>query len=101
MIGFAPLVILAAVIRIQAVETKFIPALVVVAIGTVFWGAIRMSVLTITGHEVLGLVATERVVLPLPNVYTLFVPLPYVPLSWFSSAHRQGIMGRRRITSPL
>ncbi|HET9476667.1 MAG TPA: rod shape-determining protein MreD [Dehalococcoidia bacterium] len=101
MIGFAPLVILAAVIQIQAVETKFIPALVVVAIGTVTWGAIRMSVLTITGQEVQWLDATMRVVLPLAVVNTLFVPLTYVPLSWFSAAHRQGIMGRRRITSPL
>ena len=34
-------------------------------------------------------------------VTTLFLPLIYMPLSWFSAAQRQGMMGRGRITSPL
>jgi rod shape-determining protein MreD len=100
-IGFAPLVILGTAIQIRAVETQFIRALMVVASGTIVWGVIRMSVLAVTGQEIAWFDATLRVVLPLAAVNTLFMPLAYIPLSWFSADHRQGIMGGGRITSPL
>ena len=100
-LAFAPLVILAASVRIRAVETQLIAALVVVSAGTLVWGAIRMIVLSISGQEVQWLQATVRVVLPLAAVNTLFMPLFYMPISWFSAGQRQGIMGSRRITSPL
>jgi rod shape-determining protein MreD len=100
-LGFAPLLILATVIRIRAVETQFIPALIVVAAGTLAWGAIRMTVLVVTGQEVQWFDAALRVIIPLAVVNTLFMPLRYMPLSWFSAAQRQGIMGGGRITSPL
>ena len=100
-LGFAPLLVLATAAHIRAVDTQFIPALIVVAAGTLTWGAIRMSVLAVTGQEVQWFDATLRVVIPLAIVNTLFMPLIYMPLSWFSAAQRQGIMGGGRITSPL
>ena len=100
-LGFAPLLVLAGGVRIRAVETQFIPALIVVAAGTLTWGAIRMSVLTVTGQEVQWFDAALRVIVPLAVVNTLFMPLIYMPLSWFSAAQRQGIMAGGRITSPL
>ncbi len=100
-LAFAPLVILAASVRIRAVETQFIAALVVVSAGTLAWGAIRMIVLSVSGQEIQWFQATIRVVLPLAAVNTLFMPLFYMPLSWFSAGQRQGIMGSGRITSPL
>ena len=100
-IGFAPMLILATAVHIRAVETQFIPALVVVAAGTLTWGAVRMSILSVTGQEVQWLDAIVRVIVPLAIVNTLFMPLIYMPVSWFSGAQRQGIMGGGRITSPL
>ncbi len=100
-LGFAPLLVLATAVRIRAVETQFIPGLIVVAAGTLTWGAIRMSVLTVTGQEVQWFDAAFRVIVPLAAVNTLFMPLIYVPLSWFSAAQRRSIMGGGRITSPL
>lgn len=101
MLGFAPLVVLAAVIQIRAVETHFLSGLVVVGVGTLTWGAIRMSVLSVTGQEVQWVDAAIRVILPLAAVNVLFMPIIYVPLSWFGIPQRQGIMGGARITSPL
>lgn len=100
-LGFAPLVVLAAVVQIRAVETQLIPALIVVAVGTLLWGAIRMPVLAVTGQEVQWLDAALRVVVPLAVVNTLFLPLVHIPLSWFSATQRRGIMGGGRITSQL
>lgn len=100
-LGFAPLVLIAAAVHIRAVETQLIPALIVVSAGTLTWGALRMSVLAVTGQEVQWFDATLRVIAPLAVVNTLFLPLIYMPLSWFSAARRQGIMGGGRITSPL
>jgi rod shape-determining protein MreD len=101
MLGFAPLVVLAGVIHIRAVETQFIPALAVVATGTLVWGAIRLPVLNVTGQEVQWWDAWVRVIIPMAAVNTLFMPLIYMPVSWFSATQRQGIMGGGRITSPL
>jgi rod shape-determining protein MreD len=100
-LAFAPLVILAAVVHIRAVETQFIPSLIVTAAGTLTYGAARMSVLAVTGQEVQWLNAALHLIIPLAVVNVLFMPLAYIPLSWFSAAQRQGMMGRGRITSPL
>lgn len=100
-LGFAPLVLLATVVQIRAVETQFISALVVVAVGTLVWGAIRMAVLSVTGQEIQWLQASLRVVIPLTIVNVLFSPIVYMPLTWFSATRRQGIMGGGRVTSPL
>jgi rod shape-determining protein MreD len=100
-LGFAPLVILAGVVRIRAVETQFIAALAVVATGTLAWGAIRLPVLSVTGQDIQWFDAAVRVIIPLAAVNTLFMPIIYIPLTWFSAAQRQGIMGGGRITSPL
>jgi len=100
-LGFAPLVMLATVVQIRAVETQFIPAIAVVAVGTLIWGAIRMAVLSVTGQEVQWLDAVLRVVVPLTIVNVIFTPIVYVPLTLFSDNRRQGIMSGGRVTSPL
>jgi len=101
MLGFAPLVVLAAVVRIRAVETRFVTCLIVIATGSLLHGAIRMIVLAATGQEVQWLDATLHIVFPLAVVNALFSPVVYMPVSWFSAGQRQGIMGGGRITSPL
>ena len=100
-LAFAPLVVLAAVVHFRAVETKFIPSLIVTGSGTLIYGGTRMLVLAGTGQEVQWLDSALRLIIPLAVVNALFMSLVYIPLSWFSAAQREGIMGRRRITSPL
>jgi len=70
-LAFAPLVVIAAMARIRAVETQFIPAIIVVAAGTLTWGVVRMTVLALTGQEVQWLDAAIRVIIPLAIVNTL------------------------------
>lgn len=100
-LSFAPLVVLAAVVRIRAVETQFVSCLIVIATGSLVYGALRMIVLALTGQEVQWLDAGLHVVIPLAIVNSLFSPIVYMPVSWFSAAQRPGIMGGGRITSPL
>ena len=100
-IGFAPLVVLASVVHIRAVESRFAPSLIVVATGTLVYGATRMTILATTGQQIQWFDAAIDVVIPLAIVNAIFTPIIYMPVSWFSAAQRQGIMGRGRITSPL
>jgi len=100
-IGFAPIVILAAVVRLQAIDSDFIPALLIVAGGSLTFGVIQMMVLAGTGQNILLFHSVFQVIVPSVLVNALFTPIIYSPVRWLSPRPATGLMGARRLTSPL
>jgi rod shape-determining protein MreD len=100
-LGLAPIVLLAAAIRLRAVDTEFVPTVFVVASGTLAYGIISMTVLTITGQTVIWDQALLRILLPACLVNSLFTPLVYLPVHAFSGQDRSRPIGTRRLISPL
>jgi rod shape-determining protein MreD len=101
MLGFAPLVLLAAGIRLRAMDSQFIPAIAVVAAGTIAHGLISIGVLTLAGQNIAYLHGVLSIVLPLAVVNSLFAAIIYLPLSWFRQPERSPVLGSGRLTSPL
>jgi len=87
--------------RIRAVDTEFLPSVVVVALGSLGYGIISMIVLAGTGQSVAWSDSILRVVLPGCLVNALFTPLIYMPVHTFTAQRRLGTIGTRRLTSPL
>jgi rod shape-determining protein MreD len=100
-IALAPIVLLAAAVRMRAVDTEFLPTVVVVASGSLAYGIISMIVLAATGQSIAWNDSLVRVVLPSCLVNALFTPLIYLPLHAFSRQRRLGTVGTRRLISPL
>jgi rod shape-determining protein MreD len=100
-LGFAPLVLLAAALRLQAMDSQFVPAVAVIAAGTVCHTAITIGVLVVSGQEIDLIHALTRVILPLAVVNSLFAAIVYLPLSWFRRPDRSPVLGTGRLTSPL
>jgi rod shape-determining protein MreD len=86
-LGFAPIVPLAAAARMRSIDTDFLPSLFVVAAGSLCFGVIQMAVLSLTGDEISASTALLRVVLPGAIVNTLFTPIIYLPVRWLSPRH--------------
>lgn len=100
-LALAPIVLLAAAVRIRSVETEFVPTVLVVALGSLTYGIISMTVLAITGQTVDWTDAALRVLLPSCLVNAVFAPIAYIPLHLFSTPQRDRVIGSRRLTSPL
>lgn len=100
-LALAPIVILAAFIRIQAIDSDLIPALMIVAAGSVAFGIVQMTVLGVTGQNILLFHSVFQVIVPLALVNALFTPIIYLPIHWLSRRPTTGLMGSRRLTSPL
>ncbi len=100
-LALAPVVLLAAAVRLRAMDTEFVPAVLVVASGSLAYGIISMTVLAATGQTVLFGDSVSRVVLPACLVNAVFTPLAYLPIHTFSAQRRSGAIGTRRLTSPL
>lgn len=100
-LALTPIVLLAAAARIRAVDTEFLPSVVVVALGSLGYGIISMIVLAGTGQSVAWSDSILRVVLPGCLVNALFTPLVYLPVHTFTAQRRLGTIGTRRLTSPL
>jgi len=100
-LALAPIVLLAAAVRLRSVDTEFIPTVFVVASGSLTYGIISMTVLALTGQTVAWTDAVFRVVLPSCLVNAVFAPLVYMPVHLLSSQEERRIVGTRRITSPL
>jgi rod shape-determining protein MreD len=100
-LGFAPIVLLAAGLRLRAMDSQFVPAVAVVAAGTICYIAISVTVLLITGQGVDPTHGIIRIVLPLAVVNSLFTPIIYMPMSWFRQPDRSPVLGSGRLTSPL
>lgn len=100
-LGFAPLVLLAAALRLRAMDSQFISAVAVVAAGTVLHAAVSIAVLGLTGHGIPVVYAATSIMLPLAVVNSLFAAVIYIPVSWFRRSERSPVLGTGRLTSPL
>jgi rod shape-determining protein MreD len=101
LLTFAPIVPIASVVRIQAIDSSFLPAAAVVAASSLAYGLIYMLVLMLTGSSVEIDYALLRVVLPGIVVNTLFMPIVYLPIRWLSPEKSSVLRGAGRLTSPL
>jgi rod shape-determining protein MreD len=100
-LALVPIVLLAAAVRLRAVDTEFVPTVLVVALGTLTYGIISMTVLALTGQTVDWTDAALRIILPSCLVNAVFTPLVYGPVHMFSAPQREKTIGTRRLTSPL
>jgi len=100
-LALAPVALFAAATRLRAIDTQFLPTVLVVASGSLAYGIISMTVLAITGQTVVLQDAALRVLLPACLVNALFTPLVYLPVHAFRPQHQTGPIGTRRLTSPL
>jgi len=100
-LALAPVVLLAAAVRLRAMDTEFVPAVLVVASGSLAYGIISLSVLAAIGQTVALGDSVLRVVLPACLVNAVFTPLVYLPVHTLSAQRRSGAIGTRRLTSPL
>ena len=100
-LALAPIVVLAAVVRLRSVDTEFIPTTLVVASGSLTYGIISMTVLALTGQTLAWTDAVFRVLLPSCLVNAVFTPLVYMPVHLLSAPQGRRIVGTRRLTSPL
>ncbi len=100
-LAMAPLVILAAAVQIRAVDTDFVPSVVIVAAGSIVYGIISMVVLTATGQDIPWVDALLRVAIPAAIVNALFTAVVYLPVSWLSPRQRSGLLGSGRPLSSL
>ena len=101
MLGFAPIVLLAAAAKMRAMDSQFIPAVVVTFLGSLAYVVISMIVLAAAGQAIEARDSLTRVALPLAVVNALFSPMLYMPMSWFRTPVEPRVLGSRRITSPL
>jgi rod shape-determining protein MreD len=101
MLAFIPIVVLAAIVKLQALDSDFLPVLAVVAIGSVAFGLIHTFVLAMTGQPIDVWYTLFRVIVPLAVVNPLFAPIVYLPVRWMTSRRATGLMGAGRLTSPL
>jgi rod shape-determining protein MreD len=100
MLGFAPLVLLAAATRMRAMDSQFIPAAVVTFTGSLLYSAITDTILAVTGQEIQWTDSFLRVALPVAAVNTLLTPVVYMPLSWFKAPVSGGPVSSR-VGAPL
>ncbi|MBI2914123.1 MAG: rod shape-determining protein MreD [Chloroflexi bacterium] len=89
-LALSPIVLLAAAREVRPVDTEFVPALVVVAAGSLAYGLLSMAVLAAAGQTVPWPAGLLRVVLPSVLVNALFTPIVYLPLRWLSPSPRPG-----------
>lgn len=100
-LALAPLVPLAAILRLRAVDTSFVPAVALVAAGSVAYGVISMSVLAGTGHQIAWAEALLGIVLPGALINALFTPVLYLPINWLGAQRKTGMLGSNRLAAPL
>jgi rod shape-determining protein MreD len=100
-VGFAPIVVLAAALRLRAMDSQFVPAIAVIAVGTLCHSLVMMAVLTVTGQQVAWIYGITRIMVPLVVVNSLFAAIIYIPVSWFRPPDRSPVLGPGRLTSPL
>src|SRR5438132_1881848 len=100
-IALAPIVLLAAAVRLRAVDSQFVPTVVVTIAGTAIYSVMSAVTLRATGQDIAWGHFVIRVVLPLTLVNGLFTPFVYLPLSRLMPMPHPGILGPGRITSPL
>lgn len=100
-LGFAPIVLLAALARRQVIDSDFPPAIGVVAGGTLAFLVVQTSVLGATGQDIDLWRVIYHVMLPAVIVNALFTPIVYLPVRWLSPPRALAMQGGRRLTATL
>jgi len=100
-IALMPIVLLSALARMRAIDSDFMPCVIVIGAGSAFYGIISMIVLSATGRDVPMADALMRVTAPSMIVNPLFTPIVYLPVHWLAARSPAKILGPGRITSPL
>jgi rod shape-determining protein MreD len=100
-LAMIPVVILAAAVRLRALESDFLPTIAVVAATSLTYGIISMTVLGATGQHIEVGQALFRVTLASVVVNALFAPILYLPIRWLSPPPGPAVLGSRRISSTL
>lgn len=83
-LALAPLVPLAALRELPVVESQFLPALAMVAAGSLAYAVIAMGVMAASGEGVPWLTALLYVAIPAAIVNALFAIIIYLPIRWLS-----------------
>jgi rod shape-determining protein MreD len=100
-LGFAPIVLFAALARSQPIDSDFPPAVAVVAAGTLVFGIVQTGVLGLTGQSIDVWQVAFRVIVPAVVINALFTPILYLPVRWLSPRRALAMQGGRRLTAPL
>lgn len=100
-LAMIPIVILAAAVRMRALESDFLPTIAVVAVSSITYGIISAAVLGATGQHIEVGQALFRVTLAAAVVNALFTPILYLPIKWLSPPPGPAVLGSRRIPSTL
>jgi rod shape-determining protein MreD len=83
-LGFVPIVLLASIVQVRAMDSRFLSAVAVCFSGSLAYTAITMIVLSVTGQEIQWTDSLVRVALPAAFVNTLCTPVFYLPLNWLT-----------------
>ncbi len=100
-LAMAPIVVLAAGTQMRSMDTDFVPAVLLTAIGSLLYGIISMMILAAAGQSMPWTDAMVTAVFPLVIVNALFTPVIYLPIRWLGARSTTRILGRGRITSSL
>jgi rod shape-determining protein MreD len=100
-LALAPIVLLAGVIRLQALESDFLPTIGTVLAGSVTYTLISSVILALSGQSVDWAHLMIYVLVPSAIVNALFAPIVYLPVHWLSPTPDTTVMGPGRITFPL
>jgi rod shape-determining protein MreD len=87
-LALSPVVPLAALRDLRPVESDFVPSLVVVAVASLTYAVVSMTILTAVGDEVPWGTGLLRFAFPWALVNALFTVVVYVPMRWLSRRPR-------------
>ncbi len=87
-LALSPIVLLAGLRDVRPVESDFLPTLVVVALASLAYAVISMTVLTAVGDDVPWGTGLLRVAFPSMLVNALFAVIVYLPMRWLSPRPR-------------
>jgi rod shape-determining protein MreD len=100
-IALAPIVPIAAAVRLRSIESDFLPTIIAVMGSTACYGILSMLILGLTGQEISVFHSLFRVVLPALVVNALFAPVVYLPTHWISPRPAAWLQGSARLPSSL
>ncbi|MCH8920682.1 MAG: rod shape-determining protein MreD [Chloroflexi bacterium] len=93
MLALSPIVLLAVIRELRPVESDFLPTLAVVAIASLAYSVVSMTVLTAIGDDVPWGTGMLRVALPSMLVNPLFTVLIYSPMRWLTTRPKRESFG--------
>ena len=93
MLALSPIVLLAVIRELRPVESDFLPTLAVVAMASLAYSVVSLSVLTAIGNDVPWGTAMLHVALPSMLVNPLFTVLIYSPMRWLTTTPKRESFG--------